>query len=658
MIGKQFVGVVALVSTIVLGVSAQEQDDPVLFTVEDNPVRVSEFEYIYAKTNGKKADFSRESLEEYLDLYVKFKLKVQRARDMQLDTIPQLQRELESYRRQLADSYLINREVTEKLVREAYERSLQDVNISHILVGMPQKALPEDTLAAYRKALEIKERLEKGASFANLAVENSDDRSAPKNKGNIGYINVPFPKGFYPLETAAYTLPLNTLSDPVRTSAGYHILKVLDRRPARGEIECAHILIRKQNRTSGEAKAMTEDIHQQLQNGADFEKLARQYSEDKSTAEKGGYIGYIGINRYENAFEDAAFGLKKDDAYTQPVETSLGWHIIKRIRRKDIPPYALAKAQLENKIKQDPRFEAARRTMIENIKTANNLEENRNVLDNFVGTLNDTFLTFQWKAPVIEKKQTLFELGGETTQLSDFIDYLAKATSRRVRLSRRFPPQEGAYALYEEFLDNRCLQYEESQLETKYPEFKSLMREYEEGILLFEATKMVVWDRAGEDSTGLAEFYKTIEGRYRWDERAVTQLYTLDENAADQVEAVRAYAADHTPAEVLAKFNSEADADILRVEEQLIERSKSANFNSIRFIEDFVSEAFKNPRGSGLQFRKVDRILQPQNKTLKEARGYIIADYQDYLEEKWVEELRAAYEVEINRDVFEELIKP
>ena len=236
-----------LIALLLAGFSAKAQkEDPVLFTVGGTNVQVSEFEYIYSKTNGKNADFSRNSLQEYLDLYIRFKLKVERAKAMKLDTIPTLKEELDSYRRQLADSYLVNREVTDRLVREAYERSAQDVELFHIFFALSPEATPADTLAAYRKALSAKKQLDAGEEeFASLAGALSEDKSTAKSGGRIGFFNVLFPNGFYALENAAYTLPVNKVSDPIRTGAGYHLLKIGARRPARGEIEIAHFLLRK-----------------------------------------------------------------------------------------------------------------------------------------------------------------------------------------------------------------------------------------------------------------------------------------------------------------------------------------------------------------------------------------------------------------------------
>jgi peptidyl-prolyl cis-trans isomerase SurA len=301
--------------------NAQTNDDPILFSVANQPVHVSEFLYIYSKTNRDKADFSKKSLEEYLDLYTKFKLKVKRAKDMRLDTIPALQKELEGYRKQLADSYLLDKEVTEKLIKEAYQRSLKDLSVSHIMVSLKQNPSPQDTALAYKRIMAIKGKLDGGSDFVKAAKSLSDDKSAKTNNGNIGYFTSPFPNGFYDFESAAYNLEKGTYSAPVRTPIGYHIIKVDDIRPARGEMEAAHILIRHK---SPNPKMTIDSIHSLLSSGQNFEDLAKIYSNDKSTASKGGYIGFFGISKYEKAFEDAAFALKADGDFTQPIETLAG----------------------------------------------------------------------------------------------------------------------------------------------------------------------------------------------------------------------------------------------------------------------------------------------------------------------------------------------
>ena len=649
---------VLAIAVLFSSILCAQGDDPVLFTVEGKPVHVSEFTYIYSKTNGKNADFSKKSVEEYLELYTKFKLKVQRAREMQLDTIPQLISELEGYRRQLADSYLLDKEVTDRLIKEAYGRAKQDVDISHVLITVPANASPADTTSAYKRALEVKGFLNNGEAFEAVAKKHSADKSAQKNGGNIGFVTVPFPNGFYPLETAAYTLAEKEIHGPIRTSAGYHLLKVNGRRPARGEMEAAHILIRTKDRDAVKVKATIDSLHALLKTGVDFEQLAKTYSEDKSTAGKGGYIGFFPINRYERVFEDAAFGLKEDEQITAPFQSSVGWHVVKRISKKGIQPFEIEKGRLETKIKKDARYEKAKAAMLAKIKLESGLKENSAVLNQFIASQTDTFLTFKWKAPKEGSPDLLFSLGDGAVKysLGDFTKFLGNSTRKRLKMGKDTPVETAVKTLYTDFLDQSCLKYEESRLEDKYPEFKALMREYQEGILLFEATKMLVWDKASQDSVGLATFYETIKGKYRWEERAVVTKYRLNGEHKDKIEAIREAAAEKTMEEVLAQFNTGEKA-ILAAEEKYHEKTRFEYKNKLEWKVGAISSAEEDKRRNSFSFVKIEKLVPPEIKTLKEARGYVVADYQDQLEKNWVESLSSEYEVKLNQDVLKSLIK-
>lgn len=641
---------------------AQKTNDPVLFSVEGIPVHVSEFTYIYSKTNGKNADFSKKSLDEYLDLYVKFKLKVQKAREMRLDTIATLKEELAGYRRQLADSYLIDKSVTERLVKEAYDRAQQDVEISHILVSLKPDAAPADTMQAYERAMAIKKRIEGGTAFEAVAKEVSDDKSAEKNGGRIGFVTAPFPNGLYALETAAYTLAVGKVSKPLRSPSGYHLLMVHSRRPARGEVEAAHILIRKAQDDPNKAKIRIDSIYKLIQGGAMFDDLARTLSEDRQTAANNGYVGFFGINRYERSFEDAAFGLAKDGDISKPFETSVGWHIMKRISLKPIQPFNVEKSRLEQRITKDPRFEEAKQSFVQRLKQENGFRENMQVLEKYVVTLPDTFLTFRWKPPV-PSTETLFTYGKTNkASLGDYTEFLGRASRQRIRDNRDSDPASVARKLYLDFVNEQVLKFEETQLENKYPEFKSLMREYEEGILLFEATKLEVWDKASQDTVGLTKFFETVRGKYRWNERAVTSIYRISGNYRDKVPAIREYAKTHNADEVKAQFNTPTEA-IVNTEEAYIEKDKNSELRGVAWkvgeMSPYDDKETGDPNAAKtktIKFYKIEKILPPADKTLKEARGYVVADYQDQLEREWVEELRKAYKVDISQKVLEGLV--
>ncbi|MCI5081712.1 MAG: peptidylprolyl isomerase [Saprospiraceae bacterium] len=634
-----------------------QSDDPVLFTVEGNPVHISEFKYIYNKTNGQNADYSKKSVEEYLDLYVQFKLKVQKAKEMQLDTIPQLKSELEGYRRQLADSYLIDKEVTEKLIKEVYERSKEDVDISQIFFQVPNNASEAQEKAAYDKAVAAKKRLDAGEDFATVAKEVSEDRSAPQTGGRIGFVTALFPNGFYPLETAAYSQETGAISDPIRTNAGYHILKVHGRRPARGEMEAAHILIRSKDKGEEAAKQMIDSIYQVLQKEDNFEDLARRHSEDKRSARNGGSIGFFGINKYDRVFEDAAFSLEKDGQYTKPVKTAVGWHIIKRISKKGLQPYNIERSRIRRLVEKDMRYQEAQDAMLADIKKEANFTEYPEPLKMFIDSLPDTFTTFKWRAEKDAPKDVIFTLGKKKVTIDDYSDYLAKSQRERLRLGRTLKDiDKVAMHLYDSFVKEQSMKFEEARLEEKYPEFKALMREYEEGILLFEATKIKVWDKASQDTAGLEKFYETIKGKYRWDKRAVVDEYRVNSSAEALVSEIAAFAANNSAEAVRTKYNT-PEKVVVVVNEKTYEKGRNNTLDAMEWKVGEVSEPTSKGPGKFTSFLKIKELLSPADKTLAEARGYVVADYQDLLNTEWVEKLKKEYKVKINEKVLKDLIQ-
>lgn len=639
-----------------------QKDDPVLFSVEGTPVHKSEFDYIYSKTNGPDANYSKESLDEYLNLYVNFKLKVKKAKEMKLDTIVSLQQELNGYRRQLADSYLIDREVTEKLVDEAFLRKQEDLDISHILIKLAPNALPEDTVAAMEKIKKAQKMLEMNRGFDEVAQTYSEDKSANKNGGHIGWVTAIFPKGFYALETAAYNAETGKVFGPIRTSLGFHLAKVNQRRPARGEVEVAHIMIRlDKNPDQIKARKKIDDAFSKLESGTNFNDVAKEYSEDNKTASKGGYLGFFGINKYEKTFEDAAFDLKKDGDYSKPILTSIGWHIIKRISVKDNASLPKQKAALQNQIKSDDRFTIAKESMVERIKKESNFKENRTTLNNIIATLqadtSNSFLTYKWKAPAKPNKETLFSFGdGMVVSAGDFENYLQRSSRTRQQMSRQ-GIETVVKSLYNDYISESALKYEEKQLEDKYPEFKSLMREYEEGVLLFEVTKMEVWDKASQDTTGLKAFYDGNMAKYQWEDRSVVSEYSLVATSKEQINQIREYCKDHSPEDVLAKFNGDGPETILSFKSKSYEKGRNEMLDKMKWEVGQISPVSINKRNKAMEFFKIEEILPPGQKSLQEARGYVVADYQDFLETQWLTSLKNEYKVNVSNKVLNKMAK-
>jgi len=639
-------------------VSSGQGDDPVLFSVQNVPVRVSEFTYIYNKNNQDKADYSEKSLRDYLDLYVQFKLKVQKSRDMRLDTQPALRSELDGYRRQLAKSYLEDKEVTDKLIRETFDRMQQDVDISHIFVACSKDAKAVDTLKAYNRAMNIARLIQNGKSFDQVAVDSSEDKSAKENRGNLGYITAMLPDGYYALEKAIYQAKPGGIVGPIRSGAGYHIVRVNGFRPARGEMEVAQILLRKGDTPDKNAlqKSRIDSVYAMLASGAKWDDVCAKYSDDKTNAAKGGYVGFFGINRYQKNFEDAAFALEKDGDYTKPVETSIGWHVIKRVSRRPIGSFETMKRPLSERVKRDSRSEIAKQSIIARIKKDGSFQEYPDALAKWSATQRDSvFLTFKWKPNPDKPQDVLMRFGANKTYtVADFEDYAARAGRDRMR-GAGMPMGETIQKLYKAWSDEVAMSFEESQLDKKYPEFRSLMREYEDGIMLFEALKINVWDRANTDLVGLEKYFKAnLSQKYKWDERAKVSIYTLKSDDPKLLAQVRELAAKKSSAAVLKKFNKKAE--VLTVMEKTYEKGKNKDLADI-WKAGSMTAAKTDAGTKTASFTKVEAILPPSAKLLSEARGYAVADYQDYLEKQWVEELRKAYPVKVDEMVFKTMIK-
>lgn len=629
-------------------VDAQKNTNPVLFTVEKEPVYLSEFLYIFNKTSGEEPDYSRVALEEYLNLYINFKLKVRKAKDLQLDTIPELAEELNGYRRQLSDSYLIDKEVTEKLLEEAYQRMQTDLDLSHVLF----KVEDDNKERVFKQAQAVRNLLKDGDSFEDFAVRHSQDPSVVGNKGRIGFVTAPFPPGFYEFENEAYRLNVGEVSNPISSPQGFHLLKLNGKRPARGQIEIAHILVRE-----GEgSEEKINQIYDSIQSGIDFSTAASQYSDDRATAQRGGYLGVFGINKYELAFEDASFSLKNDGDISQPFQSSLGWHLVKRISKRDLQPFEIEKNRLEARLLKDPRVEVAKTALIEKIREKAQFVEYPEALSHFSSSLPEEFLTFKWRALKIEKPKVIFELiNGEKYTEQDFAAYLEDESRERIGLGSNYSNEQAIEVLYKRYVEDALMRFEEKNLENNFPEFKALIREYEEGILLFEVTKQMVWDKASKDTSGLAQFYEAHQGNYQSPERAVVDIFRIVPSAAGKLNDIVNFTQEHSAEEVLKEFNQ--DDFVIGVEVKEMERPDLENyFRSIQWKENACSRPQSANDGAALTFAKIREIKPASQLTLKDARGYVVADYQDFLDKEWIDSLRDEYQYKINHKVLESIV--
>jgi peptidyl-prolyl cis-trans isomerase SurA len=636
--------------------SSIAQDDKVLFTIGDDKVTVSEFTYIYEKNNRDRALYDKESLEEYLELYSNFKLKVHQAKELGMNQAESYKAELAGYRRQLADSYVIDREVNDQMVEQIYQRNKLDVHLKHILIPIKRRASSTDQKVALDKIAQINKALDAGTKFEEVALVMSEDKGSANNGGDVGYMTAGLPDGYVELEEAMYNTPPGSHVGPIRTDFGYHWVKVVETRPARGRMELAHILIRKKNKgkTTEDAKGLIDAIHNTLKENPDlFEDVVKTSSQDEKTKNAKGYLGYIGIGQYEKAFEDAAFSLTQDGQISAPIETSTGYHIIKRISKKAPDSKEQIAAKLKDRRNTGERFNLQKVKVVKQIQEEAGFQANAAALKQFMEPLGNDFFDFNWTAPEYED-MPLFNYGDRVATINTFADYVKRNNKVRIR-GKSNGIDETVNELYQNYIGDEAIAYIETQLEDRYVEFKNLLREYEEGILLFEITKNAVWDKASTDTVGLKRYYTLNQNKYIWEPRADISAYSVRTVETDLLNQIMAYIQVNTPEDTKKHFNT-GTTDLVMHQASTVERSSDLA-KGVIFKEGTLTSPDINQGLRITRFKKVEKVYPASKKTLKESRGYVISDYQDQLEREWIADLRERYDVNINRRVLRSLIK-
>ena len=508
-------------------------------TLGNVSVPVSQFKYVYNKNNGNDPDaYSEKSLKEYLDLYTNFKLKVIEAQSMGLDTAQSFIKELEGYKKQLAQPYLTEKSVTEGLIKEAYQRMGEEINAAHILISVAPDADPADSLNAYQKITDLRAKAVAGENFEALAVEYSQDPSAKTNKGNLGFFTAL--QMVYPFEDAAYKTAIGTVSPICRTKFGYHILKVKDRRPSRGEVKVSHIMVRAAEGVSADdslaAKQKIDEIYAKAKKGDNWDELCAQFSDDLGTKNKGGVLPLFGTNAMIPSFEDAAFSLKTPGDFSTPVRTPYGWHIIKLIERKNLPEFKELESSIKAKVSKDSRSDLNKSVLIARLKKENAFAENSASMK-IAFAKADTNLVkgkFDYKKEDKDLTLPLFSIKSKNTTVGEFLQFVKD----RQRPRPNFSPSHYINLLYKEFADLAILTYEENNLEVKYPDYKNLVSEYREGILLFQLMDTKVWSKAIQDTVGLQKFFAANQNNYKWNKRLDATIYSCANRATlDQVKA-------------------------------------------------------------------------------------------------------------------------
>lgn len=638
---KQIVFLFALI----VGFASRAQD-PVLMQVGDRAVTRSEFLQIYLK-NNPNPKFDKASLDEYMELFKKFKLKVIEAENLGYDTLPKLRNELDGYRKQLATPYMIDSAKNRSLVLEGYERMKLEVSASHILIRVSDDASPADTLAAYNRIMELRKRILKGESFDQVArgKGGSEDESVKQNGGALGYFSA-F-QMVYPFESAAYKTAVGEVSMPIRTRFGYHLVKVHDKRPARGVMSAAHIMIVVKQDADAmvqeNARLRINEIYNRLQAGESWDDLVMKYSEDYGSRNSSGKISEFGTGRQRMVaeFEDAAFLLQNNGDYSQPVQTAYGWHIIKRLDLKQLGTFQELEKEIQQRVNRDDRALTTQKSFIEKLKREYKFKDySKKQLKWF--HKNAKFENGSWKIPNARKNPELFSFSSVEITRNDFIEFLRGITN--------VPPKADIKAFinmkYVDFVDQQILAYEEAQLDTKYPAFRALMTEYNDGVLLYEIMNDKVWNKALRDTAGLRTFFNQNRDQFRWSDRIDADVFICDSREiAKQVSDL--IKQNLSAKEVTERANGKSALNVILRSQKM--EIANTDFLKGRSFVNGMNEPFEF---NGKFYVVVNKEFIPaSNKELDDTRGAVTAAYQQYLEQKWIEELLAKYKVTINTEV-------
>jgi peptidyl-prolyl cis-trans isomerase SurA len=642
--------VFVLAMSLFLRLSGQE--DEIILSIGDHEITRGEFERIYQKNNSS-AVYDNKSVEEYLDLFINFKLKVIEAENLGYDTVKSFINELAGYREQLAKPYFEDKEYHEELLKEAYERTRNEVSASHILIRLEKDAAPKDTLLAYQKIMDIRKRILAGEPFAEVARATSDDPSAKTNAGYLGWFSA-F-QMIYPFENVAYNTEVGKISMPLRSRYGYHIVKVEGKRESPGSIRAAHIMVYASKddpelRAEGEKKI--NECYERLKNGENFADLAAEYSDDKNTSSKGGDLNWIRSGIIPDDLESKIFSLKDSGDYTEPLPTSYGFHIFMLIGKKPLESFEELKPELEKKLARDSRGKQNEKLLVDRIKNENNFRLYRENLQPVIDVLDESIYDGTWDTSfAAELINPVISFGNRDYSQKEFAGFIAA----KKQYNKAYTLNDIINERLEQFINEKAIEYEKSMLEVKHPEFKNLMDEYHDGILLFNLTDDMVWSKAVKDTAGLLEFYEKNKNNYMWGERINLSIYTFeDENLLKKVISIARKRAKK-PISVLAVQTSICGSDTIKciqIEDKKLEKDDDSLNKEILWQKGY---SLQQKAGDKMKVFWVNDIIPPEPKRLNETKGLVTADYQTYLEKEWIKSLRDKYEIVVHEDVLDKI---
>lgn len=633
--GKKVVLLAMLLAMASYG-QAQEQKPVALFTVGQTPVYTDEFIYVYRKNHQNKPEaLDEKNINEYLDLFVNFKLKVAEAHARGLDTTRKFVNEFKTYREELKKPYRTEPDALDKLTKDTYQRLTEEVRAAHILINVKPDASPADTLAAWKKIAQIRERVSKGEDFEKVAREVSEDPSARYNGGDLNYFTAM--QMVYPFEEAAYNTRVNEISPITRTRFGYHLVKVKDRKPARGEVEVSHVLLRTGAGNDAAVKNKIFDIYDQLKAGRSWDELCKEFSEDPNTKNTGGKLRPFGVGAMASVpeFEAMAFSLQAPGDVSDPFQSAVGWHIIRLEKKIPLPSYKEMEASLKRRVARDERLQLSQQALNEKRKREYALKENEPVKARVMAMADSTLTQGKWKATASAdlKKETLFSVEQKNVTAGEFISFVQTTQTPSSLLPTPFLKQ-----LYELFVEEKILEAEESKLLKTQPDFRNLLTEYREGILFFEVMEKEVWNKASADTIGQRAFYEKNKARYPGGDRVQARIFSATNKSVIEAMKASLQAGDTLTQEQLKKFKS-------------VQNLRSYEKGESKIVDKVpASVGVHETEADGLFYLvEIKQLIPPGIKSFEEARASVISDYQDSVEKNWITALRKKYPVKINK---------
>jgi len=621
--------------------SVFSQNSEVLFTVNNTTVTTNEFTRVYNKNIELVQDEKQKDVDEYLKLYVNYKLKLEEAFALGLDKNKKYKNEFESYRRQLAKKYLTDTKINDKLLEEAYSRTINEVSVNHILVRVDENATAEDSLKTYNQVLEYRNKALKDG-FSTIMQTSHNGKTVYGE--TLGYFNA-F-KMVYPFENIAYNTEVGQISMPFRTKFGFHILNVLDKRESRGEVTVAHIMVANNNKkitTSPEDRI--KELYQKVIEGASFSDLAKQFSDDKNSAKKGGALTRFGTGKLSaKEFENTAFSLNKEGEVSKPIETKFGWHIIKLIKKHPVASFNKLKPSLEQNVKKDSRSKIINDKFYNNLKKRYNFSEVSSVKGTLLKVVNASFMKGTWDKSNESYKETLATFAGEKLTYNEYYKYLSSKLRAYKNLSDISKIVDDSY---NNFVNYRIYNYHNENLENEFPEFKNIVQEYREGLLLFDLMEQEVWQKSKNDTLGLKQYYNKNKTDYFWEKRVEATVVTSEsKSVAKNTRAL--LKKDVTIKELKTKEENIVVSEGLY---ELMDKELPKRFK----FKLGVSKVFKH--NNQYVVVKVLKEVLPKQKTFDEVKGRVINDYQVQLEKDWLLNLRTKYKVNVNQVILDNVKK-